>query len=291
MSDKVKVAEAEQVAEQVWHKTAVLGVPSTVYRKDLAPVKIAELPISEELAAVTLAKNVGEFFETVRTQLNTPEAILLNAKPVDASVEPIGSGIQRRMQWLTSSLDMLTGRYRVMTATHHEVLFDPNLAIASGVKMTFHNGRWTAWDWYKSLGWQSQGRTPIPQIKLNKHNSITALLAGQRITIPFGRDRGDLMGWFEEILEMTLSEWVNNRDEAFQKLKEMQDVFFASQDKMYRHQHGIKSQSIKLDEGIYEITSPTGQFMGERTYNPSKDSVVDSFNIMAANGYTFKKVA
>lgn len=290
MTDEVKVKAKEQVTEKmVWHRPATLGVPTILFREDLASTVIAELPIPAVLADTTSASVVGEYFAFVRDNFNAPEAVIINPNPAIEGPEVNASGIRRRMQWLTAALDLCTERYEIATEIHHQVNFDRELAHAPGVKVTFYGGRWTAWDWYSALGWQSQGNTPIPQTMLNKHNSITALLGGQKVIVPFGLDSG-LFDWFQEVLGLTLSGWLEQRDEKFQKLRNMGTAYKAASDPMFAHKHGITGKAVKLDPGIYEVFSDTGQSMGERTYDPATGKNVKTFEMLAGNGYTFEKV-
>ena len=294
MTNEVKEKEKPQVAEEkmVWHKPANLGIPSVIYQEDLASVRIADLPLPEEILATTTVQLVGEYFEFLRdTSSNIPEAVVINPSPLDTTADPIASGIARRMQWLTAAIDLCTGRYQTATFKEHEVLFDRNLAIATHVKMTFRNGRWTAWDWYSALGMYQPRATALPQKMLDKHNSITAILTGQRIYVPFGLDKG-LFDWFEEILEMELGDWLTNRDEAFGKLRTMQNAYTAATNPMFRHKHDVQVGDFKGTDGaIYLLIDVNGKEHGERTYNSEKDWVVDQFNILAGQGFTFSKVS
>jgi hypothetical protein len=293
MSDeKVKeTVEKTQVAEEqelIWHKTAHIGVPSVVYRKDLAAVKLADLPLPEEIAATTTVKTMGEYVRFIDDD-GEPVAVIINPDSIDKSAEPIASGIQRRPQWISAFMDACTGRYEILSIKHHQVMFDRNLAVASNVKMTFKNGRWTSWDWYKGLQAFQPRNAPLARAMLDKHNSLVAILTAQTITVPFGADSGHFE-WFQESLELPLEEWITTRPERFDKLRVMQQAYRAATNAMYRRKHNIKMGEFSGEPGVYEMYNAQGVLQGEKTYDPSKDHVIGQFNYLVGKGYTFKLV-
>lgn len=295
MSDEVELKEESVVEKQVteeklvWSQAQTLGVPSTVYRADLATVKVGDLPIPAVLADCTQASVVGEFFDFIY-KLEVTEAVILNAMPVDTSASPTGTGIDRRNQYFTAAMDSLTGRYEILNFKVHQVRFDRNMAIANHVKVTYANGRWTAWDWYKGLGRFQMDTGPLPRRFLNKHNSLVAILTGQAITIPTGKDMG-YVSWVKDAMDIPLKQFIEERDERFAMLRDMQEAYTASTNAMYRHKNDITLEDLNLEPGIYKVIDRNGRKGADRTYNPEKPYIVGLFSRLAQQGYSFEKVA
>lgn len=194
---------------------------------------------------------------------------------------------------LYALVDMVLGRYTVLTPSEHVCKFPANKARVKGVRMTreinaAHEAGWFEWDW--SAGAWANKRAAHPA-KASKHEWVTILLTGQHVKIVAGpqvraitnKVLEILKGTREEALEMQRVTIVSAsiRHETWDEAKQ----FAGEVDAMPKVKDPAGSE-FRITPWTYRVITPKGYSFGFR-FNGNDDEL--RFVAVAnSKGYAFE---
>jgi hypothetical protein len=263
-------------------------------KPELATMLVQDMPISDVLAPITNAKNIGEFFgwhkEGVLYKYTT-----INNMPVEVLDKPLEIiNPDQRKAYAWAAIELAIGAMETVEPRLHIAKFDHNRAIVQGAKWVLDRTNvWRPYDYVRGVGFiQNLGYvSPAAQFK---QTAINAIVSGQPTRITWEPDKQRLAVYMLTQLKVTLKQHLENRDRALEASREGRQSFNAAKsdtrngvalpEHIFIEIDGKVKDLMTVANGTkFQLCKPNGEFIRNVTWRPARDNKVRMF-LNSANG-------
>lgn len=256
------------------------------------PVKY--LPLPPFMQNLTTAENVGQFLGWAKKG-EVFVAFKINRLPVTKASRPIEfTNPNERKSAIFAALDICLGIYKLITPTVHTFNIDENMAYIANamLKLDTRSNKWVPFDWMgKAIRYAQVGHY-MSQEFIWKQWALSTIVSGQYIRIGMEDDKENLVSYVHAVMNATLADALENREERINAAREAKQIFNAAKksDEMptsiKMSLDGIEIDLFNLPEGTkVTMLESNGKFVKNTTWRTvNRDNKVKMFASYAKRG-------